>query len=194
MPDLIIKNPQIKSIALFHLESEFLQMINTHLPQLDTLALRLDREVNERIQFENVTKVVFEYPCSPVNLHFPRLQVAHIHRIDWHYDEYRDFLNEHNQLTHLYISHFTIEDSHFQQLTANQPNLVEITLDSMHLNGFYSAVIVEFLRNNTNVKQLNLIGYCVDRHAELQEKLKNHWNIKINRRDVYLTRKTEDQL
>ena len=71
---------------------------------------------------------------------------------------------------------------------------MEITLESVSFDGLSPATIVDFLRSHANVQQLNLIDCREDQKVELQEQLRNQWNIRIDGDDVYFQRKTNNQI
>lgn len=189
--NIIMKNSQIRSLDLLSSKPSFLQKVNTHLPQLETLLYASQSSQDVAIQFENVTTFKLGYYTSPVNLHFPRLQTLCIGYHSKKMIEYGAFLNEHNHLTHLHLVYGTIEYTDFQRLIENQSDLVEITLDQNQKSiAMSTAIIVEFLRSHANVQQFNVINFHENQKVQLQEQLKSQWYIKINGEDIYFKRKT----
>lgn len=54
IPDVLLKNPQIRSIDLYGVNLAFVQKVNTHLPQMETVKLSKFAPQNVGIQFEIV--------------------------------------------------------------------------------------------------------------------------------------------
>ena len=193
-PGLIVKNPQIRSIDLQGVEHDFIKKMNSLLPKLETLALDICQPWRESIQFENVTTLFLAFATPTVNLHFPRLQNLYTDGLS-NPDGFAEFLNEHNNLSHLLLKYYLMSDSEFQSITANRPNLVEITLEQKRESRVISSAhIVEFLRNHANVKRFNLFDFLENQKVELQEQLKDGWNIRTNGGGLSLERKANNQL
>lgn len=150
-------------------------MVNVFLPHLETLKLHSSERWSESIRFKNVTKLSFEDYTKTNNLHFPRLQSLYIGTIDMDSDQNR-FLSEHNQLRHLHVRHSSRDDSVFQQFTAHQFDLEELTLQTIFNPGFSTGAILEFLRTRNKMQKLTLIMYNQERIDELQVQLKHEWN------------------
>lgn len=178
--DVMINNPQIKSVELNDNYPNFVEKLNELLPQLEELTLSDFTPSNGCVRFENVTtfSTTLGY-SSPHSLHFPQLQTFYIQFIQERFAEYLSFVNEHNHLNHLNVEHWDLNDSQFQQLTANLPNLMEITLEQKTQSKVLSTkVIVEFLETHNHVMQLNVINLPEVYEIELNEQLKHEWIIK----------------
>lgn len=199
-PDVISKNPQIRSIRLDYTDFKFVQKVNTLLPQLETLKVYnfylFSREGN--IQFENVTTFAIGHlqETSLLNLHFPRLQTLQF--IDSiRSNEFFAFLNEHNRLRKLYLKIDHMSGEIFQQLlfTANLNDLETLNLDNHYrTNTLSSNVIVEFLNNHKKMNQLKAINFSKQCEDELQERLKHAWNVSTISGGLSFTRETNNQL
>lgn len=185
-PGVIMKNPQIQSIDLYQPDDELVQKVNDFLPQLKTLKLSGFKLSNGSIQFSNVTTFIIDYGhyTTPANLHFPQLQTFHFEYDKCQFDDYLDFFNEHNHLSQLHLTMFKLDDSHFQQLTANLTHLIELTLEygknSHQYRTLSSNIVVEFVKSHDKVNQLNVINFTKYCEAELQEQLNGEWNTRIN--------------
>lgn len=192
--DIIGKNPQIRSIGLYRVDSELLQNVNTLLPQLESLQLPRSKLQSEIIQFENVTTFDIRMNGSPAHLRFPRLQTFYVQYLDSLQNDYVSFLNEHTFLRHLHLASVEIRDSEFQQLTANLADLVEVTIKRQSEDYEYVSfdAIAEFLRSHDKVKCLTAIGFSADWEDNLQEQLKHDWNTKIVDSGLSLERKSND--
>lgn len=200
-PDFIVINPHIRSLSLYGASSEFVRSVSVHLPQLETLTLSTFELQNGDIQFENVITFAIGlragYFTSPKNLHFPRLQTLHMQYKQKRFVEWLDFLREHNHLRQLFLETYEMNDSHFQQLTANLSNLVKMTIIHEKNRHQYQALttnaIAEFLRSHDKLQQLNvLINYPRNSKDELQEQLKHEWNTKISDQGLSFERRTKN--
>lgn len=199
LENIIMNNPQIKSVHLYNNRPQLIQMIGTNLPQLETLSLFYFFLSNENIRLENVTKLFFDLRFGSLKgMHFPRLQILHIGYSNDRFDECHQFLNEHNHLQHLFLKHQNLRDSRFQQLTTNLTNLTEMTLEIgmdefIHTGETLSAdAIVEFVRSHDKVNHLNLINSDDQCIAEIKEALKHGWDSKTIQRGVSFERKTNN--
>lgn len=191
------KNPQIRSISLYNAGSEFVQKVNDFLSQLDTLTLSRFELTNGNIQFENVTTFIigFGYFTTPANLRFPRLETLHADYSSRYFDDYLQFFNEHNHLRHLHLKIYETEmnDSQFEQLTANLTDLVEMKLEYANKNDQNQAlsteIVMKFLRSHDKVNQLNFMNFPKHSEAKLQERLKEGWDTRINSHGLSFQRK-----
>lgn len=183
-PAFFVKNSQIQSIDFDRVDPEVVRKASYHLPQLETIKLSNFQLRSGSIQFKNVTTFVIDFGhfTSPRNLHFPRLLTLHVD-INDRFAEWLDFLNEHNHLSCLHFKHFNMDETQFQQLTANLTNLVEISLerrtDTYGNRALSTNVIVEFLRSHGNVEHLNVINFPKHYEDELHEQLKHEWSARI---------------
>lgn len=202
LPDVITRNPQLRSIHLHDAEPVFLQKLNTQMPQLETLELSNFELKKGSIRFENVTTFISgkDYKTSPENLHFPRLQTLQIN-IDVDYkvfDRWFAFLNEHIHLKQLHLQISVMNDDTFQRLTANLADLEEMKLKyySLYHQGprVSPNVTVEFLRSHAKVIRLNAINFPEEFEVELQQQMKRDWNVRVIDGGLYFERKTNNQL
>jgi len=193
--NVIIKNPQIRSIDLYDPHQDFLHNMSVLLPKLEHLTLSRYDLKNVSIEFKNVTTFVVNngYNRSPENFHFPRLQTLHIDT-DWYplFYKWVNFLNEHKQLSQLQLRHFGLDDLQFKHLTSNLTNLVEITLWAKYSETLYvlsTDCIVEFVKSHEQLKILNIFDYPKQCERELQYQLKLEWNMQIVDRGLSFERK-----
>lgn len=189
--DVIMNNPQIRTIELNHDYPELIRMMSVHLPKLETLSSahynNLFSLLNGSIHFENVTK--FELQSGSLeNLHFPQLKALCIHYNNIGFAECRNFLNKHNHLNHLHLKYqSSIDDSQFHQLTAKLTDLTEMTLEIESKTGKTTHTwqtlsfnaIMEFLRSHDKVTRFNVINLYYHRIVELQEQLEHEWEAKL---------------
>lgn len=198
--DFVIKNPQIQSIALISIEPEFIQNVSTLLPQLGTLLISKFTLENASIQFENVIAFDTGYGSltSPANLHFPRLRALVTAGTNERFDEYLAFVNEHNHLTHLHLKQFKLGGLHFQQLTANLNDLVEVTLEydigAVRTQLIESNAVVEFLRSHPTVSKLIIISHSKLWKDELQAQLEYNWTSEIIQNGLSFERYLDNRL
>lgn len=192
--DVITTNPQIKSIEVYDHELDFVQKVNELLPQLETLTLSTLKLSDDSIRFENVISFGINHEFgSPNNLHFPRLQNLFIEYKNERFEEWMNFLNEHNHLNHLHLRHWEPIESQFQQLIANQTHLAELTLEFKRVpqpsKPLSINVIVEFLSNHDNVNKLNVIEFYKQDEFELKKQLINEWDVEAIDRKLSFIRK-----
>ena len=91
-----------------------------------------------------------------------------------------------------------MHDSQFQRLTANLTDLVELTLEGVtykyEIQNLSCGAIVEFLRSNYKVKQLNVIRYNSRWLVDLKEHLKHGWNMRVIEDGLSFERVSNNQL
>lgn len=201
LPEVILKNPQIKSIALKHANDAFVRNINWCLPQLETLTLSyLMVDPSFHIEFGNVTSFgvirttdetrylpyhAYGHGNIPLNLHFPKLQTVYIEYVVERSQQWITFLSEHNNVKELHLKVVRIEYQELQELTANLAKLEKVSLEYYdcfpRMQTLASDSIVQFLTIHDNVKEFNVIN-CLKQYYELQLKLElQNWDaIKID--------------
>lgn len=173
---------------------DFVQRVQTLLPQMKRLRISQFEQKNGSLELENVTSldICRGHETSPANLHLPQLDTLRIEYASKRFDEYRTFLNEHSHLRHLHLFGIYMDDSQFQQFTANLTNLVEITLQGRWSNWETEDVsangISEFLKSHDSVKRIKIIGKADEWKVELGKVLdfehdwfyRNHKNISMS--------------
>lgn len=196
--DFIFRNPQIKSIRLNCYDPKIVQMVSIRLPQLKTLELPQFTGLQYgSAEFKHVTTLSLGFLASPNKLHFPRLRTLHIDYNDLHFDEYRTFLNEHTHLDELNLEFIDGMNSlKFQQIIGNLENLVELTLKkgSSRYEVISSDSIAKILRSHDKMMRFNLMGFGESFEIELQEKVKNDWNIRIKDNSISFERMSGKQI
>lgn len=195
--DIITTNSQIQSIELYDDEPNFVQKVNELLPQLETLTISTLKLSDGSIRFENVITFAINHDFgSPINLYFPRLQNLYIEYTSKRFENWINFLNEHNHLNHLHLRHWDLIDSQFQQLIANLTHLVELTLEFKRVAHPSQAlsinVIVEFLSNHDNVQKLNVVDFYKQDEIKLKKQLINEWKVEGFRGKLSFARKTSN--
>lgn len=181
---IITKNPHILSIHLDSPSVAFLKKVHDILPQLKTLKLSNFFMRSGSIQFDNVrTFALVDMEHSMEFLHFPRLETLDIRLKYTRFAEWVQFFNEHKQIKHLYLQHWTMEDSKFEQLTVNLIDLEELKLETLRLPDWRCAnsalrtyVILDFLEAHDQLRKLILISYPKDIVEALSEQLKVDWS------------------
>lgn len=193
--NIIINNPQIRSVDIEKDNPELVQQLNTFLPQLETLTLAHFQLSNGNIRFENVTTFAIKLgDGSPANLHFPRLEKLYIDYKSERIEDWMQFLNEHNHLKNLHLEFRIMSDLDFQQLTANLTDLVEVTIEDVRKDVYRrtlgTTAIMEFLKNHEKVKRFNVINLYDNERDELQGQLISGWDVKMVDRRLSFVRKT----
>lgn len=190
VPEVFVKNPKIRSVSLTQLSYEFVQKLNTILPQIETLSLKYPGEQNVgSVRFNNVTTLILEgWPTEVAGLHFPQLKSmefdynddpAHCGDYDYLNDNIR-FFNDHKHLSHLHMYYGMMSDSTLHQLVANLTNLVEFTIERYYKDYYVSsAAIVEVLKTHPRINQLNCIHLPENGKIELRQQLKDKWNMSV---------------
>lgn len=188
--NLFKNNPQIREVYLYGDFPEFVQKMSVLLPALEMLTLSNVKLTNESIRFENVTDLSF-YDGSIGNIHLPRLKKLYINCNSYKNDfaEYLAFVNEHSQLSHLYLGLSKYSDLEFKQITAN---LTKLEVLNLHLDKLLApSTIVEFLRSHDQMKRIKY-SYGSKSNDELQKQLAHEWDIKIVWGDLIIERKTNN--
>lgn len=188
--NLLAANSHIRCVSYHQKSPRSLKMISAILPKLENLTLwsfNLDDDDDE-IHFENVERFTMkDFFGSPKNLHFPKLREAHI-PIGAYFDDSINFLREHKQLNRIELEFSNLNDTQFEKVTENLPNLVEISACSTGTNSIGIDTIVTFLENHNELMRFDL-GNCRNNDKEiLQEKLGNKWDFTDSRHGISLTR------
>lgn len=189
LTNVIQKNPQIRDIRVYEVDSDFVHNVNTFLPNLKILQLAKFELQSGHIQFQNVTELRVGFHSLPSNLQFPNLEFIHIQYLPHQYVAWLDFLRKHTHLRRLSLELFDMHESDFHQLTANLHNLVEMIIvqreseTSLRITGFprrefSKNAIVNFLQSHEKVQHLKVLTSCsIQYKAELKEQLKHAWHI-----------------
>lgn len=181
VPGLIVKNPQIRGIESHSATPEFLQELNTLLPQLETLKLVTSDKMGETVRFENVTtfETTSSYINAPLMLHFPRIQCVHIEGKELHFPRYLEFLNRHLNLSHLHLKLESLDSSEFQQLTENLKDIVELTLECPYYRDGIRTLnpndIMDFVGGHDKLMKINVINFADRWNSVLEEQLGHGW-------------------
>lgn len=197
LTNVIRQNPQIRDIRLYDVDSDFVHNVNSFLPNLKTLKLTKFELQNGNIQFDNVTELRVGFYSSTANLHFPNLKFIDIQYHPKRFVEWLEFLREHTKLRRLSLELYEMNDSQFQQFTANLNDVVEMTIiqvkhDVLHqFEGLSTNAIVEFLRTHEKVRHLKIQNNCSKQYKAELERLKHEWHIKITDRSLSFVRKTK---
>lgn len=164
-------------------ELDSAQRVKNLFPRIKRLEISNFEQVTGSLQLENVTELVIHngHVTSPVNLHFPKLQTLSMNYRSNCFDKSLAFLTEHNHLRQLHLNGLYMNDLQFTQLTENLNDLEEMTLERgwEFYNEEYRLgpnAIVAFLRSHIKVKQLSVID--IVSADELQDQLRNEWNIR----------------
>lgn len=185
IPGFITKNPQIRSIESYSVTPESLQEWNTLLPQLETLKLRNSDQKGKAVRFDNVTTLEMTSHSfnSPPYLHFPRVQSVRIEGNSVHFSRYLEFFNTHYKLSHLHMKLEFLDDSEFQQLTANLKDLVELTLECPYYRDGIETLnpnaIVDFVGERDKLMKINVINFANRWNNELEQQLGHEWSTRM---------------
>lgn len=170
-------NSHIRSIHLTATFPNFLETLDTILPNLETLICE-NLNVEGPIRFGNVRKFELkDSNSSPRNLILPKLQELQVNFRTTRLHEWIEFLKIHNKLNKLSLKSFDMEKQEFQLLTANQPDLVDVSISIWTSTGIDIDAIVEFLENQTKLERLHLDFFvAVDKNL-LQKRIDDQWTM-----------------
>lgn len=165
------RNPQLRSVEAGDIRGKYIEVMGSLLPNLQMLTLsRFKMEFH--VWFENVTTFTARfasnlltydhYPDTPKYLHFPKLEKLEFQLIrstGWeHIPEWIQFLENHRQVSRFVLICKAFSDEGFEQLMAELPNLVNMTMDIKEdAQVIGSNVIVKLLESHENLLQFHLI-------------------------------------
>lgn len=185
--DLLLANPDLQSIELAQASSQFLQSVNTKLIKLEHLVLQNVEMNDDKIQFENVKKFIAGNALNPPkNIYFPNLRELHINFGICHFQEWINFLKNHNNLSQLQLNYRDIDDKHFGILTKELPNLMEISVLRSKGNfiGIYS--IFRFIEMHPKLRKIHLDACRKDDYQVIREQFEFKWEIRNFRKGLSL--------
>lgn len=185
--DLLQINPHVKSVELAQATPQFMQNVNTKLPNLENLAIWDIELSQEMIQFENVKKFIAKNTLnSPRNIHFPKLQELQINFGDYCVEEWINFLKSHNNLSYLQLKYWKMDDKQFERLTKELPNLVEVSV--VRFNGQFIGIysILKFVEKHEKLMKLNLDACERNDYEVIREKFEFKWEIRNFRKGLSL--------
>lgn len=192
-------NPQIKTIELAEATPVTLRKLAMKFPQLEELTIESTGAISddeEKIHFNNVTTFTmnYAYKNTAKHLHFPALQQFNI---DFNGDEsndWIDFVKNHKHLTRFNLKYsYLLDNSTFTALTAELPNLVEMSvIHTKRVGDLISAnVIVEFLEKTEYLVKFVTNACSAEDRSVIQEKLANTWIIGQNGNQIILHKNVE---
>lgn len=186
--DLLTKNSQVRSIEVIPATSQYLQNLNAKLPNLQQLAVWDFEMTHKKIQFENVKKFIAKSSLNPPkNIQFPKLQELHINFGACHFKEWNNFLKNHNNLSHLQLMYWDLDDKKFESLTDNLSNLVEMTILRFKGNFIGIHSILRFLHKHERLLKFNLDDACEKETYEvIRERFEYKWEIRNFRKGLSL--------
>lgn len=180
-------NPQIKSLELGKASPETLRKLNEMFPTLERLTLESsgmikDEEEEEEITFNNVTAFTMNYSDknSGKHLHFPSLQQFDIDLNHENSDDWVKFMTNHRQISRFHLKYsYYIADNEFQALTAELPNLMEMSVSHTKRVGdsIGADVIIKFMESHEKLLKFNINACKEEDKPILQEKLADKWTI-----------------
>lgn len=189
-------NPQINNIELAKANPITLRKLAMKFPQLESLTIESTGAISddeEKIHFNNVTTFTmnYAYKNSAKHLNFPALQIFNIDFNGDNSNDWIDFVKNHNHLTQFHLEYsYSLDNSTFEALTAELPNLVEMSVT--HTKGvgdlIGANVIIEFLEKTENLVKFITNACSVEDRSVIQEKLADTWIIRQNGNQIILQR------
>lgn len=190
LENMFEQNPQIQSLSYTSKLSNFMQVINEKLPNLEHFTMRyLDSEV-QALELNNVKRLsVYSYPTGPIErLSFPKLEILDMfYSLENEGKDLREFwtpfFKNHQHLKTLNCQFY--DDEGFVELLAELPNLHKIQILNYHR--------VEFdLINRIIADRKSLMKFQYDFSINLndldmtiyREKFQNQWHITIIRTNL----------
>lgn len=171
-------NSHIQSVYLAESPPNFLEKLNLLLPNLKNLTFAQLNIHDGQIRFENVQTLTLEDSySSPQNLLCPNLRELVVNLRTERYDNWIHFLKNHPFLTKLYLNSFDTTKEQFQTITADLPNLVEMSISSWNSVGIDANTIVEFLENHSELKRFHMDLFVGKDEEILRRKIDPQWTI-----------------
>lgn len=179
-------NPQIKSLELGKASPDTLRKLNEMFPKLERLTLEssgtIKDEDEEEITFNNVTAFTmnYSYENSGKHLHFPSLQQFDIDLNHERSDDWIEFMKNHRQISRFHLKYeYYIADNEFEALTAELPNLMEMSVSHTKRVGdsIGADVIIKFMESHEQLLKFNINACKEEDKPILREKLAAKWTI-----------------
>lgn len=171
-------NSHIQSVYLAESPPNFLEKLNLLLPNLKNLTFAQLNIFEGQIRFENVQTLTLEDSySSPRNLLCPNLQELVVNLRTERYDDWIHFLKNHPFLTKFHLNSFDTTKEQFETITADLPNLVEMSISSWSSVDIDANTIAEFLEHHSQLKRFHM-DLFVGKHKEiLRQKVDSQWTI-----------------
>lgn len=174
--EIIKLNPQLRSLSFSGIRLKLLDIVNTHLLQLETLDLGWGdlisfgtQHVNE-IHFERVSDLTMSDVSFFHMLTFDRLKHIAFRQIPTDIEEWLIFIERNSNLSTLRIINEEVSEPVLLRLIGNIPNVEEISFPMK--SDANMSVIAQFLTENTNLTSLTL-STKHDRTENIKQQLDN---------------------
>lgn len=187
---ILQKNKQIRSFELEFAPKQLLKHIAGCLRNIDNLTLNLWHIGDDPVHFEHVQfcKLYHRNQCdrgSVKSLSFSQLQSLESTYSLVEFDAYINFFRKHQNLTRLHLTaHMFEKTAQFVQLTAQLPNLIDLTLDC---NAYMTAEnVAQIIDNHKKMQTFQLLKLRIGKEQinNLREQFESDWHIKnISDRD-----------
>lgn len=175
---LIRKNPQIKKFEFSFFPDDYISTVNKLLPRLESLSLNTFVVNEDILHFDHVKHLAISaHNDVPIDkLSFLRLESAKIAFPLEHSQACKQFFRSHENLTKLHLKVSRITDAHFEELLAELPHLIELTIECDYIN---TDAVVRFVE--THVKLMKF-EFAFRRYQEsdliiIRDRFQNEWNM-----------------
>lgn len=170
------KNPQIHTLGLHDYAATFLGDLTVIAPQLQHITLW---SVKSTIQHDKVTKLsVRDRFTSPKLLAMPNVQELEMFYDKSYYNEWLNFLIDHEQIKRLVLEFKNMEDEDFSIFTEILPNLEEMVVASTEESSIGVEAVVDFAKHHKQLKKFILNSCTDDAKQTLRSEFENEWEVK----------------
>lgn len=183
--ELFRKNPQIRSFKPFYFPKHYAKVISKLLPNLENLSLQKLEIDSGIVRFEHLKHLTFYlcyHPRSIDKLVLPIIESLTMSYAPDMFNSWSAFFNQHQHLKRLHMDVNSGEEMDFKfvQLTAQIPNLLQITINGAH--DMNAQIVTKIIQSH---KQLMKFEYknSDERKVQqdkpiLQKQFGKEWNIK----------------
>lgn len=177
------KNQQIKSIYILFTEdihSNYLNDINELLPNLETLEIHND--IKNVVHFENVKTLNLGLGLNSIEkLSFSQLQALEMWYLLESFDTLKTFFRKNRDLRYLNMNSKwnDLKELEFFELTAELPELVDMTLSAVPTDWINIETIAKFIDVHSKLKKFRFCFSISNNEfkVKLYQRFGNEWNI-----------------
>lgn len=175
---LLEQNPQIRSLILSNLPSDFIKVIGKHFDHLDTLSIDKFDLKGQRVHVNSVKnfQLLVSEPRSIENLTFSHLETMQMAYYSSYFDRWTEFFRNNQNLSKLIMR--AIEGQHLIPLMAELPNLHELKWSCRIDVGI--DVINSIIQTHDKLMKIELLfefSYEQLKVDSFQQNIQNGWNV-----------------
>lgn len=176
--NLIEMNPHIRTLNGANISSALLRTLSAKLPHLDSLNIASIEMDDQKVRIENLREFSTpRYSCNLTNFDFPNLQIFNVFYETMPLDGLKKFLEKHQNLTQIHISHRTMFDADFEHITSMLPDLVEVSVTDTTHSSMNTNSIVRFIESHSKLVKFHVNECNQDDKSFFHKQIGRDWLI-----------------